>query len=104
MYRVALIPGSLRKASTNTGLLRYIVQLNHPSFEFKWIDTNFPLFNEDIEQQGKGIPPLVRLARDVVYDSDAILFSVPENNFSMSTPTKNAIDWLSRKYPNSGKD
>ena len=52
MYKVALISGSLRKASTNTGLLRAFVAVQHPSFQFCWPSIeNLPMFNEDLEQK-----------------------------------------------------
>ncbi len=69
MHKVVLISGSLRKSSTNTGLLRAITELNHPSFTFEWIDiSKFPVFNEDIVEE-KGTPADVRRARDQVFDA-----------------------------------
>ena len=48
-HNISLLSGSLRKASTNSGLLRAITQLSHPNFNFQWIDiSEFPVFNEDI--------------------------------------------------------
>lgn len=49
MYQVAIICGSLRKASTNLGLLRAIFDTQDKRFNFLWVDiSNFPLFNEDV--------------------------------------------------------
>ncbi|WP_398573477.1 NADPH-dependent FMN reductase, partial [Staphylococcus epidermidis] len=38
----------------------------------------------------------VKEFKDNVKDSDAVLFAVPEYNFSIPGALKNAIDWLSR--------
>jgi hypothetical protein len=35
---ILLISGSLRKKSTNTGLLRACVELGHPTIKFQWAD------------------------------------------------------------------
>ena len=99
MYRIAVICGSLRKASTNAGLLRTIVGAQDKRFNFSWVDIScFPVFNEDIE--AKGIPADVQVARDVVGKAEAILFGVPEYNYSIASPLKNAYDWLSREDKN----
>jgi NAD(P)H-dependent FMN reductase len=40
MYHIAVISGSLRKNSTNTGTLRAIIEASKKDkqFDFKWID------------------------------------------------------------------
>ena len=99
MLKVAVICGSLRKASTNAGILRSIIAAKDKRFNFEWVQINgFPVFNEDIESQG--IPSLVQKARDDVGKADAILFGVPEYNYSIASPLKNAYDWLSRDDKN----
>jgi NAD(P)H-dependent FMN reductase len=40
------------------------------------------------------------LARNIVGKADAILFAVPEYNTTISSPLKNAYDWLSREDKN----
>lgn len=98
IHNVLIVCGSLRKASTNAGLLRAIVAEKHPNFHFEWADiSEFPVFNEDIE--AKGVPAAVTKVRQQIVKSDAILFGIPEYNYSMSSPFKNAYDWLSRQYP-----
>jgi len=95
VYTVALISGSLRKNSTNTGLLRAFVEANDNRFNFVWVDIHdFPVFNEDIE--AKGYPASVQKAREIVGKADAVIFGVAEYNLSISAPLKNAYDWLSR--------
>ena len=51
------------------------------------------MFNSDIEND----PPTGAQAfKDKVRSADAVLFAVPEYNFSIPGVLKNAIDWLSR--------
>lgn len=38
MYKIAVICGSLRKASTNAGILRSIIETKDERFRFEWID------------------------------------------------------------------
>lgn len=46
MFKIAVICGSLRKASTNAGLLRAILNTKDPRFNFTWIKIlDFPVFN-----------------------------------------------------------
>ena len=94
-YRIAVIVGSLRKKSSNAGLVKAIVQLNHPAFSYDFVNIrDFPVFDEDVEQEG--IPTPVKIAREQCHKADAILFNIPEYNFSMAGSFKNAYDWLSR--------
>ena len=98
-HKIALLTGSLRKKSTNTGLLRAVTELNHPKFSFEWVDVwSLPVFNEDLEPD---VPGSVQKARDLIYKSDAVLCGLPEYNFTISSPFKNAYDWLSRSYKDS---
>lgn len=99
MLNISVICGSLRKASTNAGLLRAAIAQKDPRFNFQWVDIlNFPVFNEDIE--ARGLPADVQKARDIVGKSDGILFGVPEYNLSIASSLKNAYDWLSRDDKN----
>ena len=98
-FKVLLLSGSLRKASTNTGLLRAIEATNHPKFEFQWADiSEFPVFNEDVESTS--VPECVKKVRAQINAVDAVLYGVPEYNFSIASSMKNAYDWVSREYPN----
>lgn len=98
-YKIAIICGSLRKNSTNAGLGRAAYEAKDTRFHFNWVDiSRFPVFNEDIE--AGGYPEEVEAARQLVGKSDAVLFVVPEYNFSVASPLKNAYDWLSREDKN----
>ncbi|ALX49818.1 NADPH-dependent FMN reductase [Lentibacillus amyloliquefaciens] len=59
-----------------------------------------PVFINDVENFSQDIeeyPPVnAQKFKDEVKDSDAVLFAVPEYNFSIPGRLKNAIDWLSR--------
>ncbi len=92
---MAVICGSLRKASTNSGLLKACYETKDQRFYFHWVEIiEFPVFNEDVESVG--IPPCVQVAREIISKADAILFGVPEYNSSIAAPLKNAYDWISR--------
>jgi len=99
-YNVVVICGSLKQKSLNKGLLQAINKVNHPKFNFILGDiSNFVIFDEDLE--ARGIPTDVKTLRRQVHDADAVLFGIPEYNFSISAPMKNAYDWLSREYAQS---
>ncbi len=52
-HNVALICGSMRKASTHAGILKAIVEAKHPRFTYSWVKIkDFPFFDEDIESTG----------------------------------------------------
>ena len=59
-----------------------------------------PVFINDLENFSidleSNLPANVQDFKDNVKDSDAVLFAVPEYNFSIPGALKNAIDWLSR--------
>ena len=89
------ISGSLRKNSFNTGLIRAAQKLKPENMEIKLADiSSIPLYNQDVE--AAGLPEPVKKFRDEIAAADALLFAVPEYNFSVSGVLKNAIDWSSR--------
>ena len=51
------------------------------------------MYSVDIENN---VPANAKKFKAAVKDSDAVLFAVPEYNFSIPGALKNAIDWLSR--------
>ncbi len=94
--KILAFAGSLRKASWNKKLLRFAAEiLRGMGHEVEEYDlSELPMMNEDMETRGP--PPIVGKFRDAVAAADALLISTPEYNHSVSGPTKNAIDWLSR--------
>lgn len=87
------LSGSLRRASTNTKLLR--VAANHYGGEFVQADLHLPLYDGDLEERS-GIPAEVEALADQITDADAVIIATPEYNQSLSGVLKNALDWVSR--------
>ncbi|WP_333712686.1 NADPH-dependent FMN reductase [Yoonia sp.] len=88
------ISGSLRKASTNTKLIRAAAEIFAPD-TFVEADLNLPLYDGDIETQ-EGIPQSVQRLADQIAAADAVIISTPEYNKAPSGVLKNALDWVSR--------
>jgi chromate reductase len=89
------ISGSLRKHSYNSGALRSIDSLLPEGMTFEMADlADLPFYNADVEQQG--LPDYVKRFRTQVSSADALIFAVPEYNFSVPGVLKNALEWLSR--------
>jgi chromate reductase, NAD(P)H dehydrogenase (quinone) len=92
------ISGSLRRASFNTGLLRYAAQSLPAGHTLEIADlSGVPLLNEDLEQNG--LPPAVESLRKAIDRADGLLFAATEYNYGLSGVLKNAVDWASRPYP-----
>jgi chromate reductase len=97
--RILGISGSLRKGSFNTSALRAAAELCPDEAEVEICEIgNLPLFDQDFEQN---IPAAVKEFKEKVVAADAILFSTPEYNYSISGALKNAIDCGSRPYGHS---
>lgn len=94
--RILGISGSLRKGSYNSGALRAAVDLCPDEAEIQICEIgNLPLFSQDLEQDP---PQSITDLKAKVKAADAILFSTPEYNYSISGVLKNAIDCGSRPY------
>jgi chromate reductase len=94
------ISGSLRAASNNTGMLRAAADLAPSDVEIIIHNIgDIPLYNGD-ENGGEGKQPsgVIRL-KAAIADADAVLFAVPEYNYSLSGVLKNVIDWVSVPPP-----
>jgi len=65
--------------------------------------SDLPFYNADVEQ--RGFPAEVESFRKKVAAADALIFAVPEYNFSVPGVLKNALEWLSRppNSPTNGK-
>lgn len=93
------ISGSLRKASANTGLLRYCQSiLSKKSVELTIVPPTLikalPLFDSDDEGH---LPDSVRdLYQNYLSKADGFLFATCEYNGGLSAPMKNTLDWGSR--------
>lgn len=86
------ISGSLRKASTNTKLMRAAAaSYGGPVQE---ADLRLPLYDGDLEAEG--IPSEVQTLSDQIAGARAVVISTPEYNKGISGVLKNALDWVSR--------
>jgi chromate reductase, NAD(P)H dehydrogenase (quinone) len=98
------ISGSLRAESYNSGALSVVGSVLPEDMEFDVTGlSDLPFYNADVEQ--RGFPAAVESFRRNVAAADALIFAVPEYNFSVSGVLKNALEWLSRppNSPTNGK-
>lgn len=91
------ISGSLRKASTNTKLVKEAARLFGPS-NLTMADIRMPLYDGDLEE-ASGIPPEALTLHRQISEADAIIISTPEYNKNLPGVLKNALDWVSREQP-----
>lgn len=104
MYNIVGLTGSLRKASTNKGLLRCAAEfceseVLRDKVRFMILEAGeLPFFNADVEDAGK--PPSVRRFVSTVTAAHALVLATPEYNYSMAPALKNALDWASREKDN----
>lgn len=92
------ISGSLRRDSHNTRLLRAAADLLPSGSELEVWDglRDVPPFDEDHESDPAAA---VQAFRAKVEEADAVFFVTPEYNAGIPGQLKNAVDWLSRPYP-----
>jgi chromate reductase, NAD(P)H dehydrogenase (quinone) len=97
---VAVLVGSLRKASYNRKMALALAQLAPETLKLGVVEIGaLALYDEDLE--GAGAPgPWVEF-RNSVRGADAVLFVTPEYNRSAPGGLKNAIDVGSRPYGHS---
>jgi chromate reductase len=96
MTKLLGISGALRKASTNTGLLRALKDMapDHVEMEIATLH-GIPLYDGDVED-AHGKPDAVKSLDTRIRAADGVVFACPEYNFSVPGVLKNATDWLSR--------
>src|SRR3954468_20992866 len=99
--KVLGIAGSLRRASSNRGLLAAAVQLAPGSMTIEPFDlAGIPLYNADLDADERRPDEVVRL-KAAIAAADAVLIATPEYNHSIPGVLQNAIDWASRPGNNS---
>ena len=92
--KVKAIIGSNSSTSFNLKLVEHMRSRYAGQLEITPVFINdLEMFSVDIESTP---PKNVIDFKNNVKDSDAVLFAVPEYNFSIPGVMKNAIDWLSR--------
>jgi len=95
--KVLAICGSLRRASTNMGLLRHARDNAPAGMEITIADlSQIPFYNADISDK----PAAVQQLLAQLAEADALLLGCPEYNYSMAPALKNALDWASREPDN----
>lgn len=94
-FRVVAFSGSLRHASTNSGLIRLAMRVAPPELSIVLVDwvRELPWMNPDLEAD---LPPVVQRWHDSVRAADALLIGMPEYNYGPTALAKNALDWLTR--------
>jgi chromate reductase, NAD(P)H dehydrogenase (quinone) len=98
-FQVVAFSGSVRAASSNTGLVHLAARLaaerwpDELAVSITDVVRDLPWYDEDLEAAP---PESVVTWRDMVSAADALLLGMPEYNFGPSGLAKNAIDWLTR--------
>jgi len=95
MTRIIALSGSLRRASSNTALLR-AAALAAPqgvSIDVRTLH-GIPLYDGDVE--AAGVPETVLELRNAIKAADAVIIGTPEYNHSIPGVLKNGLDWISR--------
>ena len=91
------LAGSLRKASTNRGLLRAAQASLSEGVTMEIADlTDIPFYNQDITEK----PESVKRVLAQIAAADALVLASTEYNYSMAPALKNILDWASREPDN----
>lgn len=91
------ICGSLRRQSTNAGLLRAAMAELPEGVSLEIADLSaVPFYNADLIEK----PAAVQRLLDQIGAADALVLACPEYNYSIAPALKNALDWASREPDN----
>jgi chromate reductase len=95
-YKIGYFVGSLSSTSINRELSKVLIRLAPDDLQFTEIPIrNLPLYSPDYDED---FPPEARAMKEVIAQSDAILFVTPEYNRGIPGGLKNAVDWASRPW------
>jgi chromate reductase len=97
--RILGIPGSLRRGSHNTNLLRAAAALLPPGVELEVFEGLRDLPPYDADRDTEFADPAVARLRGAIASADGVLIATPEFNGSIPGVLKNALDWASRPFP-----
>lgn len=87
------IAGSLRKASTNLGLLHAAQSVLPHGVSLEIANLlDVPFYNADLNE----VPEAVQRIAKQAQSADGFVFACTEYNYSMAPALKNILDWLSR--------
>ncbi len=99
--RILAFAGSARRESLNKRLLAAAVPFAREAGADVTVvdldDYDMPVYHGDHEE-ANGLPPAAQRLREAFLAHDALLIASPENNASVSSALKNAIDWVSRPH------
>jgi NAD(P)H-dependent FMN reductase len=99
--RILAFAGSARRESLNKRLLAAAVPFaREAGAEVTVVDLDeydMPVYHGDHEA-ANGLPPAAQRLREAFLAHDALLIASPENNASVSSALKNALDWVSRPH------
>jgi chromate reductase len=91
------IAGSLRKASTNLGLLRAAQSTLPANVSMEIADlSDIPFYNADITEKSAAVKRVL----EQLAEADALVLACTEYNYSMAPALKNILDWASREPNN----
>ena len=94
--KIIAISGALRKASSNTGLLRALKAIAPDGVTIDIATLHgIPLYDGD-DEAATGKPQAVKDLDARIRAADGVIIATPEYNFSVPGVLKNATDWLSR--------
>lgn len=97
--KVVGISGSLRKTSTNSGLLRCAQSNLPPGMNLEILDiSTLPFYNSDMPAENR--PKALVEVLEKIGEADALVLACPEYNYSIAPALKNVIDWASRAPDN----
>jgi chromate reductase, NAD(P)H dehydrogenase (quinone) len=94
--RLVGLAGSLRKASYSRATLSGLRDNLPAAVKLEICDLQLPLYNEDEDRADA--PDEVRLFRNAIGGSDAVVIVTPEYNHGIPGVLKNALDWASRPF------
>lgn len=91
------IAGSLRRNSTNRGLLRAAQSQLPANVSMEIADLNdIPFYNQDLTEK----PAAVERVLAQIAAADALVLASTEYNYSLAPALKNILDWASREPGN----
>ncbi len=94
LFRVLVLPGSLRKSAFTGLLIRAFDQYKPDYIELCHADiSKLPVYNQDLELPE---PSFLKEFKDQIRSCDGVLIVTPEYNRSIPPVLKNALDWASR--------
>jgi chromate reductase, NAD(P)H dehydrogenase (quinone) len=92
--KILAISGSLRKSSTNTGLVLACASMANENIQFTMYDGlgSLPHFNPDLDDENA--PEPVKELRRQLKEADGVLICTPEYANGVPGVLKNALDWI----------